>query len=374
MSIHRRSMRLEKGCWVLLLSMPGVFLSTLPRTCDLTWINIIPLENPLATRPIHTSHRFDITTTMASIHLTPPWAVLSPYQLPRFLHVQRWAYNPPGTRNQIHNHDAAQARQLFPFFQLPLEVRDLIYDLLLRDFNFIFVHVNMKACASYKDVVSTTWHEWPPQCMLISKRFFAEALVQFHHMASFVTYRDQPWPLLPARPVDHLRIDHARKVRHFFALTCIPVYGTDMVGLEYARPFHVMMNNQASYQVISFLSLPCAVQVLDLHFTFEFPNCLIWQLDAADTHPWTNQFLADGVAAQFARLPLRLQRLTMTVVNWDQWQFPVCRRAMQATCHNLEQAAFQLIPSPRTVSQNRWSYVLTNHRWDCSWLLDLTSG
>lgn len=89
--------------------------------------------------------------------------ILDGAALQKYLGITPWIQCPPpsippptvlsNSRRSQRSVDR-ERRKMFPFFRLPRELKDLVYDFTLSDHAFEFYHINMKFRASYNPTLA----------------------------------------------------------------------------------------------------------------------------------------------------------------------------------------------------------------------------
>jgi hypothetical protein len=232
----------------------------------------------------------------------------------------------------------------FPFFHLPREIRDLVYDWVFFDSKFIICHINMIVKVSY-DIHSTVPRErfWPPPWMLVSKQFFSEGVVRIHSNGCFVFNTDS-WLEQSPRSAGSLRPDRARSVCLIDSEQCCIRPRRTQISSPSAWSIHAGGPKLAALeQAIIHLQHSTALQELRMHIRFDFPNPEAVVLHNSDTFPWREQFDIVPFGTLFNRLPRNLQHVVISTTTVASMDCPAIERAFQAVCFCLLDVAMMLV-------------------------------
>jgi hypothetical protein len=331
----------------------------------------------------HDRHSTIIIMSGASRPTPPDHQVLVPDAIRPYLDVQPLAYLPfesllpseiPNARRSRRVANRTR-RQLFLFFRLPLEVRNLVYDRIFQGYQFVFGHVNLQGRASYRGLSANTGEErrWPPSCILISKQFCTEATTQFHHMATFVLCQRpwRPWPIPKA--AGQLRVDHARIVevqppafRALYLPHTIP--GRTEPGFEFWAIEQDEHSRSLFRQQINHLLCSTTLQILDLRFYVDFPEDERFEPElAADGSPWVKAFtVADSITSLTSIR--ELQEISITIRYKRNWWVPACQGAVLATIIACRSMVGTLVSSPRKWKEEypQWGTDRRKLEWNCT--------
>jgi hypothetical protein len=121
-------------------------------------------------------------------------SILKPSAIQQYSGIKPWiqcpspSTSPPVSLNGPRSQPVAKndRQSVFPFFRLPGELRNLVYDFTLSDYSFEFYHVNMKFGASCRPVTAEDTNKasmkygmtareitrWPPCCVLGQQTVF----------------------------------------------------------------------------------------------------------------------------------------------------------------------------------------------------------
>lgn len=97
-----------------------------------------------------------------------------------------------------------------PLFQAR-ELRDLVYEELLHECGFEFMHINMLISAKTSKWTSD-WYRSIPEWFMVNRQFFREILEQLYWSAEFRPVRLFDHELFTPLPVGFLRLDRAKSV------------------------------------------------------------------------------------------------------------------------------------------------------------------
>jgi hypothetical protein len=295
--------------------------------------------------------------------------ILTLTTLQRLLVGIPWMLNPPASISPANtaltrifqSHSIAKRRhrrRTFPFFYLPLELRELIYDWAFFDSKFIIRHVNMRVKVLY-DIhrLRPCEQTWPPSWTLVSKQFFSEAVAQMHFNACFVFDIEAPLSGHP-RPVGTLRVDHARSVTLIdSAQRCVRPRSQQPGNAATTWSIHAGGNKlKALRQAAIHLEQSTVLHELNMHFRFDFPNAAGVAVRASDMFPWREQFDTVPFQSLFSRLPRNIQHVVVSSTNYGLVGVPAGERAFEAFCFCLATTLRECTGQEQTPPWNQLLY------------------
>lgn len=246
----------------------------------------------------------------------------------------------------------------FPFFMLPLELRNMVYTYLFDGYAFMFRHVNvMVAAINLPDLME----EFPcqknlPPWITLNKQFCFESLRQFHATAffSFPYGCDLPLSSTPSAPASLLRLDRARRVVltpdepcafHWDKLEVADGYkvynirlSPDCVALHRQTMNHLKCSGSCDMPPTR------ALKTILLEFELDIPS----KLDFSIRHVRTNE-ISMGLLNQYPKDIHKLKGLQQVIImlnyNWRVAQ-DVYEKAKAAVKREMRLIAEMLIETP----------------------------
>jgi hypothetical protein len=225
--------------------------------------------------------------------------------------------NPNGRRRQ----------HILPFFSLPRELRDLIYDFVLNDQYFWFGHIERRFGASYAaNSMNRVHHRWPPCIMFISKQFFSEA------------------------------VDRAQIIQLLIDVLCEDrSFSQEYIDNRITSRYRILPADQTSRQALQHAVSASALRILGITIVFGGHQ----RFGEKDSQPRLHEYNMKLLDEFFDQLPQNLERV-MVEVQSEELYPDLVGQGLAALCHTLRQTAMKLVRSPTAILEETVHFATLN--------------
>jgi hypothetical protein len=257
--------------------------------------------------------------------------------------------NAPPSQALLTNPNGRLRRSILPFFTLPREIRDLIYDFVFNGESFWFGHIESRVGASYAaDGMLKSHNHWPPGFMFISKQFFSEGVEQFYRKASFHLEPDEKKSLTTQHYPGTLRVDRAQIIQlHIDVLCAFRSHRQESIRNMAETRYQILPANQTSRQLLRHTASASALRILDIAITFKGKEVFG---DAYKRRPRLRKFDIKPLAQLLDQLPRKLEKVFVEVKMVDYCE-DLSRYGLDALGDTLRPTVMGLVRLPRAIPQ-----------------------
>jgi hypothetical protein len=236
--------------------------------------------------------------------------------------------NAPPSQALLTNPNDHLRQSIMPFFSLPREIRDLIYDFVLNDEHFWFGHIERRFGASYAaNSMNRVHHRWPPCIMFISKQFFSEA------------------------------VDRAQIIQLLIDVLCEDrSYSQEYIDNRITSRYRILPADQTTRQALQHAVSASALRILGI--TIVFGGHERFGV-ADDSQPWLHEYDIKLLDEFLDQLPQNLEKV-MVEVQSEKLYPDLVGQGLAALCHTLRQTAMKLVRSPTAIPKETVHFAMLN--------------